>query len=113
MIFKNADDLFDKLAVGLARLPGRAREIAAIYCFKITGSDGGEWTVDCRADPPTCARGDAGSAQCVIEIGGDDFMKMLANSNLGMQLYFTGKLRLSGDPTLAMKLGALFELAAQ
>ena len=113
MQFKNADDLFDKLAAGLAGAPQKAREIAAIYCFKIDGAGGGQWTVDCRADPPTCARADSGKAECLIEVGSDDFLKMVADPNLGMQLYFQGKLRVSGDPTLAMKLGALFELAVQ
>ena len=31
--------------------------------------------------------------------------------NAGMQLYFQGKLRVTGDPMLAMKLQQLFELA--
>lgn len=110
MTFKNADDLFDQLAAGISRAPQKAREIAAIYCFKITGANGGEWTVDCRANPPTCVRGDGGKAQCIVEVGSDDFLKMLVDPNLGMQLYFQGKLRVSGDPTLAMKLQALFEL---
>lgn len=107
--FKNADDLFDKLAAGIAIAPDRAREFNAIYCFKIAGA--GKWTVDCCADPPTVAKGDAGRAQCAIEVDGDDFMNMLVDPNLSMQLYFQGKLRVFGDPMLAMKLGPLFELA--
>lgn len=107
--FKNAADLFDKLAAGIAIVPARARDLNTIYCFKILGS--GKWTVDCRADPPTVAEGDAGRAACAIEVDGDDFMKMLVDPNLGMQLYFQGKLRVQGDPMLAMKLGQLFELA--
>lgn len=110
--FKNADDLFDKLAAGVALAPLRAREIAATYCFKIIGVGGGEWTVDCRADPPTCSRGDSCKVQCTVEVSSEDLMKMLVDPNLGMQLYFQGKLRVLGDPMLAMKLQQLFELAA-
>ena len=111
--FKDAADLFDKLAAGIAIAPERARALDATYCFKIAG--GGTWTVDCRADPPTVAEGDAGQAQCAIKIDRDDFMRMLDDPNLGMQrcmqLYFQGKLHVSGDPMLAMKLQSLFELA--
>ena len=109
--FKNADDLFDKLATGLSRSPHKARAIAASYGFKIDGASGGRWIVDCLVDPPRCARGDYGTPQCVVEVGSDDFLRMLADPNLGMQLYFQGKLRVSGDPSLAIKLGTLFELA--
>lgn len=108
--FKDAADLFDQLAAAIDRTPQRAREIAAIYCFKITGDGGGQWTVDCTASPPTCVKGDAGNAQCAIEVGSDDFKAMLSDPNLGMQLYFQGRLRVSGDQMLAMKLNQLFEL---
>lgn len=110
--FKDAADLFDQLAAALARVPQRAREISATYRFKITGDGGGEWTVDCRADPPVCVRGDDGKAQCAVEVANSDFLNMLVDPNLSMQLYFQGRLRVSGDPMLAMKLQQLFELVA-
>jgi putative sterol carrier protein len=109
---KSAQDLFDNLVPqGLKQFPDKARELNAIYCFKITGGEGGEWTVDTIANPPTCTKGDSGKAQCKVEIGDSDFKTMLADPNAGMQLYFQGKLRVSGDPMLAMKLQQLFEIA--
>jgi putative sterol carrier protein len=109
---KNAQELFDTLVPqGLATYPDKARELNAIYCFKISGEGGGEWTVDCTADPPSCVKGDSGKAQCTIEVTNEDFNTMLTDPNAGMQLYFQGKLRVSGDPMLAMKLQQLFEIA--
>ena len=109
---KDAADLFDNLVPqGLKQYPDKAREVNAIYCFKVTGEGGGEWTVDCTADPPVCSRGDSGKAQCTIEVAADDFKTMLSDPNAGMQLYFQGKLRVSGDPMLAMKLQQLLEIA--
>ena len=52
-----------------------------------------------------------GDAQCTIQIAHDDFKTMLSDPNAGMQLYFQGKLIVTGDPMLAMKLQQLFELA--
>ena len=37
---------------------------------------------------------------------------MLSDPNAGMQLYFQGKLCVSGDPMLAMKLQQLFEIVS-
>ena len=112
----NATEVFDKLVpAGLAKYPEKAREVNAIYGFKIEGEGGGEWTVDLTSDPPTCVRSENAkgvAAQCTIEIAHDDFKTMLGDPNAGMQLYFQGKLRVSGDPMLAMKLQQLFQLAA-
>ena len=109
---KDAQELFDVLVPqGLKQFPDKAREVNAIYAFKISGEGGGEWTVDLTSEPPTCVRGDSGKAQCTVELAHDDFKQMLADPNAGMQLYFQGKLRVSGDPMLAMKLQQLFELA--
>ena len=109
---KNAQELFDDLVPqGLKQFPDKAREVNAIYAFKISGDGGGEWTADLTADPPTIVKGDTGKAQCTIEVAHDDFKTMLTDPNAGMQLYFQGKLRVSGDPMLAMKLQQLFEIA--
>ena len=109
---KDASDLFDNMVPkALAEHPDKAKEINAIYAFKIEGEGGGEWTVDLTADPPSCKKGADAKAQCTIEVAHDDFKTMLADPNAGMQLYFQGKLRVSGDPMLAMKLQQLFQLA--
>jgi hypothetical protein len=111
---KNAQELFDDLVPqGLKQFPDKAREVNAIYAFKISGEGGGEWTADLTADPPSIVKGDTGKAQCTIEVAHDDFKTMLSDPNAGMQLYFQGKLRVSGDPMLAMKLQQFFDLARQ
>ena len=44
---KDAQELFDNLVPeALEKYPDKANELNAIYCFKITGDGGGEWTVD-------------------------------------------------------------------
>ncbi|MGE0548610.1 MAG: SCP2 sterol-binding domain-containing protein [Kofleriaceae bacterium] len=109
---KDAHDLFDNLVPeGLKQYPDKARELNAAYCFKITGDGGGEWTIDCTANPPTCTAGDTGKAQCTIEVSNEDFNTMLKDPNAAMQLYFQGKFRVTGDLMQAMKLQQLFDLA--
>ena len=109
---KDAQDLFNNMVPeGLKRFPDKAREVNAIYCFKISGEGGGDWTVDTTSDPPVVVQGDNGKAQCTIEVSHEDFKTMLSDPNAGMQLYFQGRLRVSGDPMLAMKLQQFFDIA--
>jgi hypothetical protein len=109
---KDARDLFDiQLPAVLKKDAEKAREVNAIFLFKLEGDGGGEWTVNLVSDPPVCAKGDAGGSQCTIEMTHEDFMAMLADPQLGMQLYFQGKLRIVGDPTLSLKLQEFFSLS--
>jgi hypothetical protein len=108
---KSAQELFDtQVPENLAKNPDRAKEIGAVYLFKITGDDGGTWTLDMAGSPPSCTKGDKGNAQCTIEIAHADFKAMLENPGLGMQLYFQGKLKVTGDPMLAMKLQKIMSM---
>jgi hypothetical protein len=110
---KDAKELFDdRIPAALKAHPERAKEVNAIYAFKISGDGGGDWTVDLTSDPPTCVPGDKGNAQCTIEVAHEDFKAMLGNPQVGMQLYFQGKLKVLGDPMLATKLQQFFALGA-
>ena len=52
---KDAKELFDVLVPdALKKWPDKAKEVNAIYGFKVTGDGGGEWTVNLTSDPPTC-----------------------------------------------------------
>ena len=110
---ESAQQLFnEQVPAALAKAPEKAKEIGAVYLFKITGDGGGEWTVDLVSDTPSCQPGAHGTPQCTIEVAHDDFKAMLGNPALGMQLYFQGKLRVTGDPMLATKLQKLFSMGA-
>ena len=108
---QTAQELFNtQIPASIAKNPDKAKEIGAVYLFKITGDGGGEWTVDLASATPTCQPGTQGTANCTIEVAHEDFKAMLANPTLGMQLYFQGKLKVTGDPMLATKLQKLFTM---
>jgi hypothetical protein len=110
---ESAQELFNQqVPEAIAKHPDKAKEIGAVYLFKITGDDGGTWTVDLASATPSCTEGDKGNAQCTIEVTHADFKSMLGNPALGMQLYFQGKLKVTGDPMLATKLQKLFSMGA-
>lgn len=107
----DAKTLFnEKLPKSLAKNPDRAKELDAIYQFKVLGDGGGTWTLDCKSDVPTCTEGESGEPECTIELSSEDFEEMLKDPQLAMQLFFQGKIKISGDPMLATKLQAIFSL---
>jgi hypothetical protein len=101
-----------KVPAVLSISPEKVKDVAAIYLFKISGDDGGTWTVDLVSTPPTCLPGEHGAPQCTIEASDADFRGMVdGGMQAAMSLFFSGKLKVSGDPTLATKLSKLLQAA--
>jgi putative sterol carrier protein len=101
----------EELPAAIARNPAAAKQIGAKYQINITGEGGGEWFVDVSDSGPRTEMGNPGGADCTITIATEDFQKLQENPQAnGMQLFFAGKLKVTGNPTLAMKLQKLFSL---
>lgn len=77
--------------------------VNAIFVFKITGEGGGTWTIDCK-NQVGVREGAADGADCTLELSADDWKTISANPGAATQLFFTGKLKVSGNPMLATKL---------
>ena len=72
---------------------------------------GGEWYIDVSDSGPKVEKGNPGTASCTISISTDDFQKLHENPQAnGMQLFFAGKLKVTGDQMQAMKLQKLFAM---
>ena len=65
----DAKQLFDEMVpAALAKHPERAKEVNAIYCFKISGDGGGEWTIAMDgSDAPTSAPADVTLTADVVD----------------------------------------------
>ncbi len=99
----------EKLPKQIEANPDKAKEVGAIYLFNVSGDVGGSWTVNLK-DEVGVQEGDAGNAECTIEIADEDLAKVLEDPTAGMQLFFEGKLKVTGDPMLATKLQEIFKL---
>ena len=77
----------------------------ATYQFQVTGDDGGDWIVDTGAASVTAGTSD--DANCTITVADSDFVGLVKGELAGPMLFMTGKLKVEGDISLAMKLGDL------
>jgi hypothetical protein len=107
-------EFFDsKVPAALLKHPDKAKDVAAVYLFKINGPDGGVWTADLNAVPPTCTAGEAAAPQCTIEASDEDFRSMIdGGMPVAMQLFFGGKIKVSGDANLAPRLSKILQMGA-
>ncbi len=100
----------EDLPQALIAHPDDAKAIGQKYQLNVTGS--GEWFIDVTASGPSCVAGNPGGADCTLTVSEEDFQKLYENPQAnGMQLFMMGKLKVAGNPALAMKLQKLFALA--
>lgn len=101
----------ETLPQGLAQNQEAAKQIGATFQLNVAGEGGGEWFIDLSAATGASAvAGNPGKADCTIKISVEDFQKLHENPQAnGMQLFFSGKLKVDGNQMLAMKLSKLFE----
>jgi putative sterol carrier protein len=98
----------EDLPAALAKNADDAKTIGAKFQVNISGATGGEWNIDVSSTGPSCKPGNA-AADCTISITDEDFQKLHENPQAnGMSLFFAGKLKVSGNQMLAMKLNKLF-----
>ena len=96
----------EELPAALEKNKDDAKTIGAKYQMNVTGV--GEWNIDVSDTGPFCKPGE-GPADCTITIAEEDFQKLVENPQAnGMQLFFAGKLKVTGNQMLAMKLQKLF-----
>jgi putative sterol carrier protein len=97
----------ETLPAAIKNNEAEAKAIGAKYQMNVTGA--GEWFIDVSETGPKCEPGTQ-AADCTLTVADEDFQKLYENPQAGMQLYMTGKLKVAGNPMLAMKLQKLFAL---
>lgn len=104
----------EEIPAGLVKNADAAKQIGAKYQINITGNDGGEWFIDVSDSGPRIEPSNPGTADCSVTMAAEDFQKFMESpASNGMQLFFSGKLKVTGDNMLAMKLSKLFEFRSR
>jgi len=92
----------------LASNPAKYQAIGVTFQINITGPGGGAWNIDATPTGPRVVLG-VGPADVAITISEPDAQKLLQNPALNsVALFFSGRLKVTGNKMLAMKLHTLF-----
>jgi len=98
------------LPAQLAANPDKAKKIGAKFQINVTGDGGGSWFIDASPTGPNITQGTS-PADVTFTIAEPDAQTLMQNPQANaMMLFFAGKLKVSGDQLLAMKLSSLFRL---
>jgi len=97
--------LFDQLSKNVQGNPELVKQINGIYKFNIEGKI---WIVDLKNAPGSVKEGTAAdAADCTIMMKENDFVDMMSGTLDGQSAFMQGKLKLTGNMALAMKLSQL------
>ena len=91
----------------LAANPDALSGIDAVYQFNLSGDDGGSWVIELTNESKQVREGESDGAQCTIAMTASDFMAMIGGSLNPNLAFMTGKLKVTGEISLALKLQSI------
>jgi sterol carrier protein 2 len=100
-----AQQIIEQAAQRIAQDADRARQVGAVFRFVVDGTGGGNWLVDLRQD--LGVREGGGDSDCVVAMSVDDFVALFDGRVSAQELFFTGRLKVTGDMGCAVKLDSL------
>jgi len=91
--------------------PDLAEGVETVIQYRLTGEEAGDYIIQIADGKCTVAEGLADEPNVTLTADGRDFADVLLGKANGMQYFMTGKLKLSGDLNLAMKLTSFFKMS--
>ena len=77
--------------------------------FNLSGDNGGQWYVTIKDGKAEVHEGTAPSANMTMSMSAQDYVDMTTGKLNGQMAFMSGKLKISGDMGLAMKMQSLFK----
>lgn len=79
-------------------------DLNAVYLFKLTGDDGGDWTLRIENGQGSVKEGPTEDATCTVSLSSENFVAMVSKKANPQMLFMTGKLKVTGNMGQALKL---------
>ena len=86
----------------------KVKGLGAVYQFMITGENGGEWYLDATGEEPIVGEGVHENPGATFTSTDQDFVDMATGKLASQMAFMMGKLKVSGDMMLAMRLQKIF-----
>ena len=93
-----------------AFIPEKAAGLDAAIQFKFTGAEPGDWNAVIKDGTVDVARGTHPTPKMTLSADSQDYVKIFTGELDGMQAFMQGKIKLTGDLNLAMKLMQMFKI---
>lgn len=99
-----AGGFLEALAERINANPDRFGVKQAVFLFTLSGEDGGTWALRVDGGRASVEQGPADRPDVTIEMSAQDFQEMAAGRLGPVAAYMSGRLKISGDIGLAMRL---------
>ena len=86
----------------------KAAGMKAVYQWDITGDGGGKWNAAIADGAITVSEGENDSPNITITVAAQDWLDITNGKLDGQMAFMSGKLKVKGDMSLAMKMKTLF-----
>jgi len=86
----------------------KAKGVHARYQWELSGPQGGEWWIDVNDGTYKMGKGKIDNPNVTFVAKDKDWVAVSNGQLGGTWAYFTGRLKIQGDQTLARKLGEIF-----
>jgi putative sterol carrier protein len=101
------EDLFARMPTSLDE--NAAKGLSATIQFNLSGDGGGAWYVTVKDGKATVTKGSVSSPNMTMAMTAEDYVDMNTGKLNPQVAFMSGKLKISGDMGLAMKLQTLFK----
>ena len=100
-------EIFSEMHKRMDANPAKLAGIKAVFQFDISGADPGIYSVAIADGKAVVSEGTAASSDIAISMASNDFADMVEGRLDGITAFMGGKLKVKGDPMLAMQLQSL------
>ena len=100
-------EIFDQMSANVNA--DAAKGLNSTIQFNLSGDNGGQWHVAIKDGKADVAAGTAPSPNMTLSMTSQDYVDMVMGKLNGQMAFMSGKLKISGDMGLAMKMQNLFK----
>ncbi len=93
-----------------AFVPEKAQGLDVTLQFKFTGNEPGDWYATIKDGKVDVQQGAHPNPKMTLTADSDDYIKLFTGQLDPMQAFMAGKLKLTGDLNLAMKMTQFFKM---
>jgi putative sterol carrier protein len=86
-----------------------AKGMNSVIQFNLSGDNGGQWYTTIKDGKAEVAQGTAPAPNMTLSMSASDYVDMIMGKLNGQMAFMSGKLKISGDMGLAMKMQNLFK----